>query len=156
MKSARLNILFSVLALSGGLALPPVTSATDNDDDIVQCSARTLRGVFLFRASGYNIVNGVALPKAIIEKLVFDGYGGVLTPAITLSINGVLIQPPQGNPGVYTMEADCTGTLTFADGPRFDLHIDARGKSINMIQTNPNTVMQGAAHKILPLSAWAG
>ena len=67
--------------------MPTVASATD-DIEVVQCSARTLRGLYYFHASGYNIVNGVALPKAIIEKIVFDGRGNVLTPAVALSING--------------------------------------------------------------------
>ena len=153
MKFARSQIA-AAIALASGLAMQPVASA--NDDDIVSCSARTLRGVYEFSASGFNIVNGVALPKAIIETLVFDGRGGVLTPAVSLSINGTIIQPPQGNPGVYTVDADCTGTLTFADGPMFDLHIAPYGKSLKMLQTNPNTVMQGTAVKVLALNAWAG
>ena len=97
-----------------------------------------------------------ALPFAVGERLVYDGHGGVLTPAVAVSITGTIIQPPQGSPGVYTVEADCTGTLTFADGPMFKLHVRPDGRSLNMLQTNPNTVMQGTALKVLPLSAWAG
>jgi hypothetical protein len=144
----------AAVALVASFAMQPIASATE--DDVVSCSARTLRGVYEFSASGFNIVNGAALPKAIIETLVFDGRGGVLTPAVSLSINGTIIQPPQGNPGTYTVDADCTGTLTFADGPMFDLHIAPYGKSVKMLQTNPNTVMQGTAQKVLPLSAWGG
>ena len=113
-----------------------------------ECTAATIRGVYMFHASGYNIVSGVPLPKAIIETVVFDGLGNVTTPAVSVSINGTLLQPPQGNPGVYTVDADCTGTLTFADGPRFDLQITPNGKQINMLQTNPNTVMQGTAQRV--------
>ena len=153
MKSTRLKLVAlgmrlpvsAALALASGLALPSVAAA-DNPTD--ECSATTLRGVYMFHASGYNIVNGVALPKAIIETLVFHGDGNVSTPAVSLSINGGIVQPPQGNPGAYTVEADCTGTLTFADGPRFDLQIRPNGKVVNMLQTNPNTVMQGTAEKV--------
>jgi hypothetical protein len=155
MKPNRKQLLLSAaMALATVLALPQ--AATANDDDTVSCSLRTLRGVYEFSASGFNIVNGVAVPKAIIETLVFDGRGGVLTPAVSLSINGNIVQPPQGNPGVYTVDADCTGTLTFADGPMFDLHVAPYGKSARMLQVNPNTVMQGTATKTLTLSAWAG
>ena len=101
-------------------------------------------------------VNGVALPKAIIETLVFDGRGNVLTPEISLSFNGNIIQPPQGAPAVYTLEADCTGTLTFGDGIMFDLQVKPYGKAVNMLQTNPGTVMQGTAERTLALSAWGG
>jgi hypothetical protein len=133
----------AALALAAGLALPSMVLA---DED--ECTAATIRGVYMFHASGYNIVSGVPLPKAIIETVVLDGLGNVTTPAVSLSINGTILQPPQGNPGVYTVEADCTGTLTFADGPKFDLQITPNGKQINMLQTNPNTVMQGTAQRV--------
>jgi hypothetical protein len=151
---ARRLLLSAAVAISAGLAIAAPASASE--EDVVTCSLRSLRGVYEFSASGFNIVNGVPAPKAIIERLVFDGRGGVLTPAVSLSINGNIVQPPQGNPGVYTVDADCTGTLTFADGPMFDLHVAPYGKSARMLQVNPNTVMQGTATKTLTLSAWAG
>jgi hypothetical protein len=132
----------AALALAAGLTLPSMVLADE------ECTAETIRGVYMFHASGYNIVSGVPLPKAIIETVVFDGLGSVTTPAVSLSINGTIIQPPQGNPGVYTVDADCTGTLTFADGPKFDLQITPNGKQINMLQTNPNTAMQGTAQRV--------
>ena len=131
--------------------MPPAATAGDGTrNDNHECSAKTLRGEYRFHASGYNIVNGTALPKAIIETLVFDGEGNVTTPAVSVSINGTIVQPPQGAPGVYTVDADCTGTLTFADaaGTRFDLQIRPNGNSVNLLQTNPNTVMQGTAQRV--------
>ena len=152
MKSRML--VSTAAAVASVLAMSSPASATE--DDIVTCNARTLRGVYHFTASGYNIVNGAALPKAIIETIVLDGRGGVVTPLVALSINGTIVQPPQGNPGVYTVEADCTGTLTFADGPMFRLQVRPGGKFVNMLQVNPNTVMQGTAERVLSLSAWGG
>jgi hypothetical protein len=134
----------AALALAAGLALPALAAA----EDAPECSAATIRGVYLFHASGYNIVSGVPLPKAIIEKVVFDGLGNVTTPAVSLSINGTIVQPPQGSAGNYTVDADCTGTLMFADGPKFDLQIAPNGKQINLLQTNPATVMQGTAKRV--------
>jgi hypothetical protein len=156
MKSRSANAIgFSVpaaLAVAVGLALPSITLAGDGHE-ARECSARTLRGVYLFHASGFNIVNGAPVPKAIIEKLVFDGEGNVTTPAVSVSINGTIVQPPQGAPGIYTVDADCTGTLTFADaaGVKFDLHIKPGGNEINLLQTNTNTVMQGTAEKVARL-----
>ena len=152
--AGRQLLVSAAVALAAGLAMTPVASATE--DDVVTCSLRTLRGVFDFRASGFRIDNGVAQPKAIIERLVFDGRGNVLTPNVSLSVNGAIIQPPQGAPGVYTVESNCTGTLTFGDGTMFDLHIKPWSKGIDMLQTNPNQVMQGSAARILSLSAWGG
>lgn len=151
MKSMNLISLSVPAALAAvvGLALPSITLAGDGHE-ARECSAKTLRGVYMFHASGYNIVNGVALPKAIIETLVFDGEGNVTTPAVSVSINGTILQPPQGAPGIYTVDADCTGTLTFADaaGNKFDLQIKPRGNEINLLQTNSGTVMQGTAERV--------
>lgn len=148
-------LMSAALVLAGGLTVPSIASATE-DVEGGACSAKTLRGVYMFRASGHAIVNGAALPKAIIETLVFDGLGNVSTPEISLSINGNIVQPPQGSPGIYTVDADCTGTLTFGDGIMFDLQIGPGGKLVNMLQTNPGQVMQGAAEKVLSLGAWRG
>jgi hypothetical protein len=136
----------AALALAGALAWGSMALANDGQ----ACSAKTIRGVYMFHASGYNIVNGVALPKAIIETMVFDADGNVSTPAVSISINGTIVQPPQGASGAYTVDADCTGTLTFADaaGNKFDLQINPNGSEINMLQTNTNTVFQGTAKRV--------
>jgi hypothetical protein len=154
----NMKILNAVaVALAAGLAWSQ-PAAAGNNDEVVTCKTKTLRGVYEFRASGFAIVNGVALPKAIIETLVFDGRGNVLTPHVSISANGTIIQPPAGAPGIYTVAADCKGTLTFGDAGAvsFDLHVNPYGKWIDMLQTNPNNVMQGRAERVLPLSAWGG
>jgi hypothetical protein len=38
----------------------------------------------------------------------------------------------------------------------FDLQIRTYGKVVMMLQTNPGTVMQGTAERIMSLSAWGG
>ena len=45
----------------------------------------TLRGSYIFAAKGYNIVGGVAQPKAIIEVIVFNGDGTLTTPSVSRS-----------------------------------------------------------------------
>ena len=44
-------------------------------DDGKACTVQTLRGSYLFAASGFNIVAGVAQPKAIVEGIDFNGDG---------------------------------------------------------------------------------
>mgnify|MGYP007056985029 FL=1 len=151
--NTRKLLVFTAVSLALGLSLPLQASATNND--AAACSNKTLKGVYQFATSGYNIVNGAAIPKAIIETLVFDGKGNVETPYISLSVNGNIIQPPVGSNGYYTVEADCTGSLVFGDGVSFTLQVRPSGKEMKMLQTNPNTVMQGTAEKVLPLKAWS-
>jgi hypothetical protein len=114
----------------------------DGRDD--GCSLKTLRGTYVFSATGFNIVAGVAQPKAIVEVIDFNGDGALSVPAATLSANGVIIRSLPGGFGTYTIEDDCTGTVTF-NGPTFDVFISRDGDTLSMIQTNPNTVFQGTA-----------
>ena len=40
-------------------------------------------GLYVFTASGFNIVGGVAQPKVIVESIRFDGHGNLTVPAAT-------------------------------------------------------------------------
>ena len=107
------------------------------------CTERTLRGSYVFSASGFNIVGGVQQPKAIVEVIVFNGDGTLDVPAATVSLNGVIIRSLH-SVGTYTVEDNCSGTITF-NGPTYDMFLSKDGDDISMIQTNPNTVFQGLA-----------
>jgi hypothetical protein len=56
------------------------------------CDVYTLRGSFLFATHGWNIVSGVAVPKAIVEGINFNGDGTLVSPFATVSINGTIIR----------------------------------------------------------------
>lgn len=145
---------FTMLTLvAGALAagMWGVASAQDygvhpafNYHDASSCKLKTLRGSYLFAASGFNIVGGVAQPKAIHEVIDFNGDGTLTVPAVTLSVNGVVSHPPAGV-GDYTLEENCRGTIVFTSGPSFDIVVTPGGRTVWMIQTNPNTVFQGTA-----------
>ena len=90
---------------------------------------RTLRGTYIFAASGFNIVAGVAQPKAIVEVIEFNGDGTLSVPAATLSANGVIVRPSNGI-GTYTVADDCSGTILFA-GPAFDIFVSRDAEAIS-------------------------
>ena len=131
----------SLVAATMALGLSSVALA-DND-----CTLRSLRGSYVFAAKGYTIVAGVPQPKAIVEVIDFNGNGTLSVPAVTLSVNGVVVRPPIGGTGSYTVDAACTGTITF-DGPLFDIFISPNGEKLWMIQTNAGTVFQGTATRV--------
>ncbi len=122
--------------------------AKASDDDEGTCSGATLHGLYVFAASGYNIVGGAAQPKAIIESIRFDGNGALTVPTATVSINGGIVHFPPNGTGTYTVAPDCTGTLTFASGPTFDLFLAPKDKDFFMIQTNSGTVLQGSVVRL--------
>ena len=114
------------------------------------CGVETLSGSYVFDAHGFNIVGGIAQPKAIVEGIDFNGDGTLVSPFATVSINGVIIRST-GTLGTYTVDADCTGTVSFTGGASFDIFIGPRARQIYMIQTGPEAVpavFEGTATKV--------
>lgn len=150
-RQASLAALLPLLFGLPGLAIADTTH---------KCSDALLKGEYVFTATGFtrapNSLPGAPwVPKAILEVLHFNGDGTLSTPAVTIANpfgdTGAVLQPPAGAPGVYTVNADCTGSVQFLDatGAMFRIHVDAaRGDTIRMIQTNPvNNVFQGIAKR---------
>ena len=138
----RRSLVTAALALGvSGVAL------ADND-----CSLKTLRGSYVFAATGYNIVAGVAQPVSIVEIIDFNGDGTLSVPAATLSLNGVIVRLPPGGTGSYSVEKDCKGTIAFSSGQSLDIFISPEGRTLWMIQTNSNTVLQGTATRVSQLT----
>jgi len=110
------------------------------------CTLATLKGPYIFDATGYNIVNSIPVPKALVELLTFNG-NGTLTSLATVSLGGVIHSGVPGS-GSYTVNANCTGTLTFnGSGLTFDLFISPNGSRFHMIETVSNTVLAGEAQR---------
>jgi hypothetical protein len=98
---------------------------------------------------GFNIVAGVAQPKAIVELIQFNGDGTLTSPGATVSINGVVTRSPPGGTGSCTITEDCAGSLAFGPpGPTFDLFVGLKDSELYMIQTNNGTVFQGTAERV--------
>jgi hypothetical protein len=131
----------ATLALAFGVA-----HADDNHGR--SCSDATLRGLYVFSTTGFNVVAGVAQPKAINEQIRFNGDGTLIVPVATSSVNGN-VNRSTDVPGTYSLGANCAGSLSFIPGPSFDVIADPRGTALYMIQTAPGTpVMQGVAERV--------
>ena len=131
------------------LAACALVSLADSNGQ--SASAQTLRGSYIFAAHGWNIVGGIAVPKAIVESIHFNGDGTLVSPFATLSANGVIIRS-SGSVGTYTVEASGKGTLTFTGGPSFDIFVEPSGLQIWMIQTGGAVpaVFEGTATRVSP------
>jgi hypothetical protein len=146
-----------VVAAAMALAVSGVVQAKDDDDGRQVCSVATLDGLYVFTASGFNVVGSGPQPKAIVELIQFDGRGTLTVPAVTVSINGVIMRapPPSSPPSTYSVGSDCTGVLQFTPPPGFtapityDFFVGFKGSQIQMIQTGPGSpVFQGTAERI--------
>ena len=138
-----------IIAAAITFSIMGVSQAKENDNG-KGCSVESLRGVYLFHASGFSIVGGVSQPKAIVELFRLDGDGKLTAGVATVSINGNIIHSPGTAPGAggtYAVHSSCVGSLTFSTGPAFDFFVAKRSK-LQMIQTNPNNVFQGTAERL--------
>src|SRR6266513_1272611 len=82
------------------------------------------------------------------EGIDFNGDGTLVSPFATVSINGTIIHS-SGSPGTYTVNTDCTGTLSFTGGASFDIFVDKGGKDLWMIQSGPGSpVFEGAVTRV--------
>ena len=143
----------SIAAAAIVLAVSGAAQARDNDDEQKACSVKTLRGLYVFNPSGFNIVGGVAQPKTVLEFIDFNGDGTFTSPpGGGSSINGVIGQNTTTGQGTYTVQPDCTGKLLFGPpAPPFAFNLIAafKGSTVYMIQTGPGApVMQGTAERV--------
>jgi hypothetical protein len=125
------------------------TAARKEDAAMPHCGAHTLRGSYIFATHGWNISGGVAIPKAIVEGIDFAENGTLVSPFATVSIDGTIVRS-SGSQGTYTLQEDCTGTLTFTGGPSFDIFVQPSGDQLWMIQTGgPGpAVFQGTVTRV--------
>jgi hypothetical protein len=85
------------------------------DTDGKHCTLGALDGLYVFSATGYNIVpGGPPQPKAITEFIRFNGDGTLTSPAATRSLNGVVAQFVPGGTGTYTSLARAPSLLPVA------------------------------------------
>jgi hypothetical protein len=152
MTGRRMLLAVALLAAAMGLGLSDVALAND------KCLVNTLRGLYVFSATGFTIpaAPASAQPLAVVEFLRFNGDGTLDVPGATLSLNGVITQIPGGVvTGSYTLaplvpaDRGCVGTLTILPfALHFDLFIPLSGQEIRIIQTDANNVLQGTATKL--------
>ena len=155
MRNAFLKIIGGVAFAGSLIATAMMFGSSGNAKADAQsgiCGAHTLRGSYVFNAHGWNIVGGVAVPKAILEGIDFNGDGTLVSPFATVSINGNILHFGIGG-GSYTVDPDCTGTIAFAGGITYDIFVDPRGgRQLWMIQTGGAlpAVFEGAAVRVSP------
>jgi hypothetical protein len=117
------------------------------------CTLATLRGLYMFAQSGYVTIGGSLVPQGVTGKAVFYGNGKFDSLA-TISIGGTII-PDDAAPGTYTLNSDCTGTVTvLMKAPTPDVHLDIfvapDGDKFFTIQTDPGNVLSGTEQRVAP------
>jgi hypothetical protein len=140
----RMNrYLAALLVVLGGVGLLGVVAvgrgfADDENATGAKCSEATLKGTYLFAQNGVEIKGNDQRPFAIAGYDVFDGSGEVKGLA-SANFNGKITRK-EPLPGTYTVKANCTGTLTFTNGTRYDIFMAPDGSKFTFVHTNPELV----------------
>ena len=122
----------------------------------LKCNETMLRGAYAVKGEGHlQGPTGVLAPWAIVSLMKLDGTGS-LSNKVSASFNGRIQQNTVD--GNYTVNADCTGTITVTlPGPPFQLHFDlvvadARGSGAGdefyFISTDAGTAITHIAKRI--------
>ena len=127
------------------MAMAALADAKNNDAAGAKCSEATLDGRYLFAYDGYEIKGNKKVPFAVAGYEVYDGNGHVKGVAST-SVNGKITRKEPFS-GTYTVKADCTGTVTYKDGTRYDLFITPDGSTYTFLQSNPGVVVSGVEQR---------
>jgi hypothetical protein len=136
------GVALILLVVVGAAALSTVGAGYAKDENAssrAKCSVATLKGTYLFAQNGVRIKNNDQRPFALAGYDVFDGQGEVKGHA-SANFNGKITRSKEPLPGRYTLKADCTGTLTFRDGTRYDIFIAPDGSMFTFVHTNPELV----------------
>ena len=123
------------MCLAAAIALGTSTTARAAADEQV-CSVDMLRGLYIWTFDGYTRLGGNLLPKAVMQGLQFNGDGTTYNTFGTVNIGGTIIIDATGGVGIYTVAADCTGTLSITNGPSFNMYIGPGAKQLWITQTN--------------------
>jgi hypothetical protein len=102
------------------------------------CSLATLQGTYLFEGNGESVSGTTTTPTAFAGSEHFNGAGAVAGSS-TFSSGGTIF-PRSPFTGTYTLNANCTGTLTIGTSLHFDLYVAPSGERFTYVQTDPGSV----------------
>jgi hypothetical protein len=136
---ATLLVVLGVVGLVGVLAVGS-GFADEKNASGAKCSEATLDGTYLLAYNGVELKgNNDQRPFALAGYDVYDGNGKVKT-VFSSNFNGE-VSRNETLSGTYSVKADCTGTLTFEDGTRFDVFIAPDGSKFMFVQTKPSELV---------------
>jgi len=109
------------------------------------CDLGSVRGSYGYTVNGTNLALGLV---AAVGRVTADGTGN-LSGSDTLSAVGTILH--RTITGTYSITPACTGTFSFTDNFGQTVHVDFvaidGGAELQFIQTDPGTVITGAAKR---------
>ena len=98
----------------------------------------TLRGTYMSIGGGTAVGVG---PVTFVGEITYDGKGNSTNP-FTGSFNGAIFKGQLA--ATYTVNSDCTGSLTASDGSsHYEFVVSPDGSKVNFIETDKGFVVSG-------------
>jgi hypothetical protein len=117
-----------------------------------ECTDSTIRGTYAFTIHGQILTPGGPLLVDGIAKTTFDG-NGELTQLDTVAVNGHIEGVWRPSTGTYTVNANCTGTITLITTGQPTLHlailVSHSGDLIHDVVVDPGFAVTADAERVL-------
>ena len=125
--------------------------AGDNDG---KCTLATLKGRYLFAGTGTLLPPAFGVTEPSLSSAagyhIFNG-DGTGTDFVTFLINGIIVPVTSPISTTYTLNSDCTGTVTVLGGPHADIFVSPNGDELAWINTDPGVVaVLGPDRRVAP------
>jgi hypothetical protein len=116
-----------------------------------ECTDSTIRGTYAFTIHGQILTPGGPLLVDGIAKTTFDG-DGELTQVDAVAINGNIPVIWHPSTGTYTVNSDCTGTMTLISTGQPTLHlaiiVSQSSNHIHTVVTDPGFATTSDAERV--------
>ena len=128
----------AAVCLAAAMALGTSSPARAAADSRV-CSVGMLRGLYLWTFDSHENVDGNFVPVAVMQGLRFNGDGDVQSIRHR-EYRGHDYFRRRGFSGTYTVNPDCTGTLSPAPGiaPSYNIYVGPGAQQVWTIQSAPD------------------
>jgi hypothetical protein len=116
-----------------------------------ECTDSTIKGTYAFTIHGQILTPGGPVIVDGIAKTTFDG-DGELAQVAAVAINGNIPLVWSPSSGAYTVNSDCTGTMTLISTGQPTLHlaivVSQSGNHIHTVVTDPGFATTSDAERV--------
>ena len=138
----RISLVLLTLALAASSAVTAQASCTD----------LTIKGSYAFTIHGQILTPNGPIPIDGLARTTFDGNGN-LTQLDTVAVNGHIPLVWRPSTGTYTVNPNCTGTITLITTGQPTLHlailVSHSGDLIHDVVVDPGFAVTADAERVL-------
>ncbi len=138
MVSIGSRLMNKYMVASSGLAVLAVLASVDAEAG--ECSVASVKGHYTYAMQG---IDAAGKPYGEIGQEHYDGAGKVVTKLIKAGSAKV-----DDDTGTYTVNEDCTGSITFASGASYAILVAPSGDSFVYTSSKEGHVLVGVETRV--------